>query len=292
MAPYAPFVTDDIYDKLTGEGGHPTVHMCDWPDMPETLREPALEDAIEAIRAIEEAGSHARQRAGRKLRWPVRRVVVDAEDDAVVRALREHDDLLAERLNAREVVLVEPGDRWAELRYSAEADMSVLGPAFGDAAGEVMAALNDATIESRDLDDLAEAVSAALDEAVELTEEMVGFVEDLPAEVEGADFDGGTVYVDTTLTDDIESEGYAREVIRRVQEMRKELDLDIEAAIRLDVMVFDERVAELVSEHEDLIAEEVRAADLGEVEDGHAEEWDVEGVRMRLAIEPLPSATV
>jgi len=219
-------------------------------------------------------------------------VVVDAEDDDVIRAVSEHDDLLAERLNAREVVLVEPGDRWAELRYSAEADMSVLGPTFGDAAGEVMQALNEATVESRDLDDLADAVSEALGEAVELTEEMVGFVEDLPAEVEGADFDGGTVYVDTTLTDDIEAEGYAREVIRRVQEMRKEMDLDIEEAIRLDVMVFDERVAELVAEHEELIAEEVRAADLGEVDDGHAEEWDVEGVTMRLAIEPLPSATV
>jgi isoleucyl-tRNA synthetase len=292
LAPCAPFVTDEIYGKLTGEAGHPTVHMCDWPDVTETLREPALEDAIEAVRTIEEAGSHARQRAGRKLRWPVRRVIVDAEDDAVIRALRNHDDLLAERLNAREVVLVEPGDRWAELRYSAEADMSVLGPAFGDAAGEIMQALNDATVDSRDLDALADAVEEALDEAVDLTEEMGGCVEDLPADVEGAEFDGGTGYVDTTLTDDIESEGYAREVIRRVQDMRQDLDLDIAEAIRLDVMVLDERVAELVAEHEDLIKEEVRAADLGEVEDGHAEEWDVEGVTVRLAIEPLPSATV
>jgi len=292
LAPCAPFLTDEIYGKLTGEAGHPTVHMCDWPEPTETLREPGLEDAIETIRAIEEAGSHARQRAGRKLRWPVRRVVVDAEDAAVIRALGEHDDLLAERLNAREVVLVEPGDRWAELRYSAEADMSVLGPEFGDTAGEMMQALNEATVDARDLEDLTEVVSDALGEAVELTEEMVGFIEDLPAEIEGADFEGGRVYVDTTLTDDIESEGYAREVIRRVQEMRKELDLDIEEAIRLDVMVFDERVAELVAEHEDLIAEEVRAADLGEVDDGHAEEWDVEGVTVRIAIEPLPSATV
>jgi isoleucyl-tRNA synthetase len=266
--------------------------MCDWPEVEETRREPALEDAIETIRAIEEAGSHARQRGERKLRWPVRRVVVAAEDDDVVRAVREHDDLLADRLNAREVVLVVPGERWPELRYSAVADMSLLGPAFGDSAGEVMEAMNEATVESRDLDELTDAVSEAFGEPVELTEEMVEFVEDLPADVEGAGFSGGTVYVDTTLTDDIESEGYAREVIRRVQEMRKEIDLDIEEAIRLDVLVFDERVAGLVAEHEDLIAEEVRAADLGEVEDGHAEEWDVEGVRMRLAIESLHSATV
>jgi isoleucyl-tRNA synthetase len=290
LAPFAPFVTEQIYGHLTGEDEHDTVHMCDWPEVAETRRQPALEDRIEAVRAIEEAGSNARQQAGRKLRWPVRRVVVDAEEDGVVRAVREHEGLLAERLNAREVVLVEPGDRWAELRYSAEADMSELGPAFGEAAGEIMQALNDATVETRDLGALADAVEDAVGEAVDLTEEMIGFVEDLPAEVSGTDFEGGTVYVDTTLTDDIESEGYAREVIRRVQEMRKELDLEMDEEIHLEVEIFDERVGKLVSGHEDLIKEEVRAAELGDVEDGHEEEWDVEGVTMRFSIKPLRPA--
>jgi isoleucyl-tRNA synthetase len=165
--------------------------------------------------------------------------------------------------------------------------MSVLGPAFGDDAGEVMQALNDAHVESADLDALAEQVSEDLGRDVELTPEMVEFVEEAPEHVSGADFDGGTVYVDTELDEDVESEGYAREVIRRVQEMRKDLDLAMDAEIRLDVVVFDDRVARLVSEHEDLIEEETRARELGEVEDGYREEWDVEGTKMALEVEEL-----
>ncbi|MFB6148204.1 MAG: isoleucine--tRNA ligase [Halobacteriales archaeon] len=292
LAPYTPFLAEEIYQQLTGDAGYDTVHMRDWPDPDERFHDPELEATIETARAIEEAGSNARQQAGRKLRWPVRRVVVDADDEAVVDAVEAHRDLLAERLNAREIELVDPDDRWAELRYSAEADMSVLGPAFGDMAGDVMAALNDASVDRKDLSALADAVEDAIDEAVELTEEMVAFVEELPAEITGTDFEGGTVYVDTTLTDEIESEGYAREVIRRVQEMRKELDLDMDESIRLEIEVFDERVGQLIAEHEELIKEEVRAAELTEIEDGYAEEWDVEDIKMRFVIDPLAEAAV
>jgi isoleucyl-tRNA synthetase len=292
LAPFAPFVSEEVYGHLTGDAGHPTVHMCDWPDVEEELRNRSLETRIASVRAIEEAGSNARQQAGRKLRWPVSRVVVDAHDGDAVRAVEAHGELLEDRLNAREVVTVEPGDRWSELRYSAEADMSELGPAFGDAAGGIMRALNDATVESRDVDALEAAVEDVTGEAVDLTEEMVSFVEDLPAETAGADFEGGTVYVDTALTEDIESEGYAREVIRRVQEMRKDLDLEMDQEIHLDIEIFDEAVGRLVSNHEDLIAAEVRARELTEVDEGYDEEWDVEGVTMRFTIKPLETVNV
>ncbi|MFB6072121.1 MAG: isoleucine--tRNA ligase [Halobacterium sp.] len=306
LAPFAPFATEELYQHLTGEDGYDTVHMCDWPDVEEDYRAPGLEDDVAVLRAVEEAGSHARQQAGRKLRWPVTRVVVDADDDAVVDAVRAHGDLLADRLNTRDVHVLEPGESWDELAFSARADMSELGPAFGDDAGRVMNALNEAHVASRDLDALADQVSEATGMDVELTEDMVEFVEETPDGVAGADFDGvlestasggssdeqsesysGTVYVDTALNEDVESEGYAREVIRRVQEMRKDLDLEMDAEIRLDVAVFDERVGRLVAEHEDLIREETRARELGEVEDGYREEWDVEGTKLALEIEEV-----
>jgi isoleucyl-tRNA synthetase len=292
LAPFAPFVAEEIHGHLTGDAGHPTVHMCDWPEAEAALRDPALENRIASVRAIEEAGSNARQQAGRKLRWPVRRVVVDAEEEDVVRAVETHEGLLKDRLNAREIVTVDPGEDWSELHYSAEANMSELGPAFGDTAGEVMRALNDATVDSRSLDTLQAAVEEAIGETVGLTEEMVAFVEDLPAGVAGVGFEAGTVYVDTTLTEAIESEGYAREVIRRVQEMRKDLDLEMNQEIHLDIEIFDEEVGRLVSDHEDLIAEEVRARKLTEVDDGYAEEWDVEGVTMRFTVKPLEPVDV
>ncbi len=286
LSPFAPFVTEEIYGTLTGEAEHPTVHMCDWPEVSEYWTDEQLEVDVALLRAVEEAGANARQQAGRKLRWPVPRVVVAADDERVLEAVTRHEELLKARLNARDIEPVAPDEQWGELAYSAEADMSELGPAFGGRAGEVMNALNEARIEEPTL----EALEDAVDE--ELGEEMVSFVTETPDGVAGTAFsldgdDRGVVYVDASLTEDIESEGYAREVIRRVQEMRKELDLDVEERIALDLEIADDRVADLVTQREDLIREEVRADELGTVEDGHRQEWDVEGLAVEIAIAPL-----
>ncbi|MCU4741187.1 isoleucine--tRNA ligase [Natronoglomus mannanivorans] len=299
LAPYAPFVAEEIYGTLTDEDGYDTVHMEDWPAVDDSRVDEQLEDDVAFLRAIEEAGANARQQAGRKLRWPVPRVVVAADDERVAAAVERHHDLLADRLNAREVELVDPDERWGELNYSAEADMSVLGPAFGGRAGEVMTALNEARIDDPTLESLETAANELLDEPAEITDEMVSFVTETPEGVAGTAFgtdgdDCGVVYVDASLTDDIESEGYAREVIRRVQEMRKELDLDVEERIALELSVDDDRVASLIDEREALILEEVRADEFSTVDvderDGHRKEWEVEGVDIELAIVPLTTS--
>ncbi|WP_121820871.1 isoleucine--tRNA ligase [Halostella salina] len=291
LAPFTPFITEEIYGTLTGDAEYDTVHMCDWPTPDDAWRDEQLETDVAFLRAVEEAGSNARQQAERKLRWPVQRVVVAAEDERLTDAVARHRDLLGDRLNARDVELVGADEEWSELQYSARADMSELGPAFGDRAGAVMNALNDARVDEPSLDALEAAVADALD-GESLTDEMVEFVTETPEGVTGTAVERGgeergVVYVDTTLTEDIESEGYAREVIRRVQEMRKDLDLDIEERIRLDLSVADDRVADLVDRHRDLVREEVRADEFAAVEDGHRKEWDVEGVAMEIAIEPF-----
>ncbi|GGK58388.1 isoleucine--tRNA ligase [Haloarcula sebkhae] len=294
FAPFTPFVAEQVYSALTGDAGHPTVHMCDWPEVDADLHDPALEREIEVVREVEEAGSNARQQAERKLRWPVTRVVVDVDSDDVADAVRAQEAIIADRLNARAVEVVGADNEWGELQYSAEADMSELGPAFGDDAGRVMNALNDARVAEQSLDTLEGTVSDALGEEINLTEEMVEFRRETPEGVTGTEFaaldGGGVVYVDTALTEDIESEGYAREVIRRVQEMRKDLELDIEARIVVDLDIDDEGVSELVRRHEDLIKEEVRADELDGVEDGHRKTWEVEGVKMDIAIAPVAAA--
>ncbi|MFC6756608.1 MULTISPECIES: isoleucine--tRNA ligase [Haloarcula] len=294
FAPFTPFVAEEVYSSLTGDAGHPTVHMCDWPEPDDAFHDPALEDEIEVVREVEEAGSNARQQAERKLRWPVTRVVVDTDSDDVAAAVRSQSAIVADRLNSRAVEVVGADDQWGELHYSAAADMSELGPAFGDDAGRVMNAMNEASIAEPSLDALETEVAESLGGDVELTDEMVEFRRETPEGVSGTEFTaldgGGTVYVDTALTEDIESEGYAREVIRRIQEMRKDLELDIEARIIVDLAIDDERVDKLVREHEALIKEEVRADELDGVEDGHRKTWDVEGVEMEIAVAPVAAA--
>jgi isoleucyl-tRNA synthetase len=167
--------------------------------------------------------------------------------------------------------------------------MSELGPAFGDRAGDVMQALNDARVESTDVDVLREVVDEP-----DLEASMVSFESETPEGVAGSSFavEGdtrGVVYVDTTLTADIESEGYAREVIRRVQEMRKDLELDVDEQVRLAVDVADDRIAGLVDEHRALVAEETRGTFTDDV-DGTTREWDVEGTTITITVEPVAEA--
>jgi isoleucyl-tRNA synthetase len=190
-------------------------------------------------------------------------------------------------VNARSIEVVETFDELVEI---AEPEMGVIGPAFGGDAQDVMAAIDGLRREELAAQDFTVTVDG---EDYELTEEMVSFRAEPPENVAGAEFDvevdgdrtGGTVYVDTSLTEGIESEGYARDVVRRIQEMRKRLDLDVDERIRTRVDVDDDRVAAFVDEHRDLIAEETRTAAFDAEADGLVEEWTVEGVDLTIGIE-------
>jgi isoleucyl-tRNA synthetase len=167
--------------------------------------------------------------------------------------------------------------------------MRVLGPKFGKEAPKVKAA-----VEAAD----GNAMKAALAEtgtatagAYEVTPEMVTFTEELPADVFAAPMADATVYVDVALTPELEAEGYAREVIRRLQEMRRQRDLKVEENIAAEIAVADARIAGLVAGWSDVISGEVRAKKLDVHESaalagtwGLTSEWEVEGVPMHMGL--------
>jgi isoleucyl-tRNA synthetase len=287
LAPVTPYLAEEMYQILDGEAT--TVHQLAYPTVDDERRDPGLEADVAVLRAVEEAAANARQQGGRKLRWPVPRVLVETEHEDVASSVRGLSDLFADRVNARSVEVVEAFDELVEL---AEPEMGVIGPAFGGDAQEVMSAVAGTRREELAADDFTVTVDG---EAYELTDEMVSFRAEPPENVASADFDvevdgdrtGGTVYVDTSLTDEIESEGYARDVVRRIQEMRKRLDLDVDERIRTRIEVDDDRVAGFVDEHRDLIAEETRTAEFDADADDLTEEWDVEGVAVTIGIERL-----
>jgi isoleucyl-tRNA synthetase len=236
------------------------------------------------LRDVEEAAANARQRGGRKLRWPVSRVVVETDDEDVAGAVENLADLLGERVNTRDIEVV---DEFDELIAYADPQMGEIGPAFGGDAQDVMNAVEGATR------DEVEAGIKVNGETVELDDEMVEYRKEPPEHVTGTDFEGGTVYVDTTLTDDLEAEGYARDVIRRIQEMRKELDLDVESEISVGLAVADDRVAGFVDDHSDLISEEVRAAELTDAPSADAdrlETWEIEDTEVEIGVSVLAEA--
>ncbi|HQC13187.1 MAG TPA: DUF5915 domain-containing protein, partial [Methanoregulaceae archaeon] len=135
------------------------------------------------------------------------------------------------------------------------------------------------------------------EESYEISASQVAFSEALPETVFSAPMNGGTVYVDVTLTPGLESEGYAREVIRRIQEMRRQLDLNVEDYIRADACISDGRVSALVGEMwRDGIREEVRAksltirspgVDSPEKEWDLSTEWEIEGIPVTISISKI-----
>jgi len=121
------------------------------------------------------------------------------------------------------------------------------------------------------------------------------FSQHLPEGIFGAEMTDASVYVDTTLTEDLEAEGYSREIIRRLQEMRKQLDLNVEDNILIDAVIEDEHVRKLLSKSwQDLIKQEVRGKTLlihdavsgrdGSVLFQLDRDWDIEGVNVTLGI--------
>jgi len=292
LAPITPYITEEMYRTL--DGSATTVHQLPYPTVDKARHDPELERNVTVLRTVEEAAATARQQGGRKLRWPVPRVVVESDDETVREAVRSLSDLFSERVNARSVEVVSTFD---ELVERAEPEMGEIGPAFGGEAQEIMAAVEGRRRDELATDDGDEPYAVTVgDERYDLSEEMVSFRAEPPESVTGSAFDltlddedrtGGTVYVDTSLSEDIEAEGYARDVVRRIQEMRKRLDLDVDERIRTRLDVADDRVASLVDERRDLIAEETRTAEFDADADDLTEEWDVEGVSVTIGIERL-----
>ena len=283
LAPIAPYLTEQMYQHLNGS--ETTVHALSYPSVDPEWQNETLESEMAVLRDVEEAAANARQQGGRKLRWPVPRVIVEAEDDSIADAVESLSGLLADRVNTEAIETVTQFD---ELIERAQPEMSVIGPEFGADAQRVMDAVEGA---SREI--LTEGVTID-GEQHEITDEMVTFDAEPPEYISAADFDGGTVYVDTSLTESIEAEGYARDVIRRIQQMRKELALDVDTEIQTAVDVADDRVADLVAQRRDIVATETRTnAFVDNVdrvsENGQTliEEWDVEGVTVTIGVAPL-----
>jgi isoleucyl-tRNA synthetase len=291
LAPFTPHIAEEIYGNLRLAGDPESVHMLDWPEADDLLIAPDLESAMEVVRSFDDAVATARQNGRRKLRWPVAETVVVTGSDGVKTALEDLNDLALNRANSRTVRVVT--GRWDRILWQAEPVMRAIGPEFGKEGPKVKA-----LIEGAD----GTALKAAIERdgkaelgGYEIAERHVTFAEALPEGVFAAPMKDATVYVDVTLTPALEAEGYAREVIRRIQEMRRQLDLNVDDFIVAAVDVADDRVASLIAEEEwqKEIAGEVRAAALTvRRTDGERpaepfaleKDWDVEGVQMQIGI--------
>lgn len=288
-SPFIPHLTEEIYRNLRLSGDAASVHMLDWEETDTSLISTTIEDAMQVVQSFDDAVANARQAGKRKLRWPVGEVVVATESSLVKDAVESLLPLCKARANSRSVRVV-PGI-WDRILWTAEPQMKKIGPEFGKTGVLVKRAIEEAdgTVLRQQINEAGSATITAGEQEIVIKAEHVTFSEKLPDSVYSASMPDATIYIDVTLTDELEAEGYAREVIRRVQEMRKQMDLSVDDQIQATIAIGDDRIRSLLDQSKDWIAGEIRASSLGftkekSEETGFSSDWNIEGLSVSITL--------
>ena len=294
LAPFVPHITEVIYRNIRLEGEPESVHMLPWFGGNSDLIEDHLESAMDIVRSFDEAQANARQAGKRKLRWPVSECIVATDSREVMDSVRDLNILYCDRANAKSVRAVQGA--YDRISWKAEPVMKALGPAFGKKAPLVKDLITgwDGNLIRKTIAAGGTYTLQSGDEAFEIGAAHVTFTESLPPGIFSAPMQDATVYVDISLTPELEAEGNARELIRRIQEMRRQIDLNVEDFIDVFVRIGDKKVCDLVaSQWEEGIMEEVRATSLAlmgpdgvssEGPWGLVKDWDIEGLPVTIGI--------
>ena len=291
LAPIAPHVSEEIYQNLVvGLGiGEDSVHLERFPSPQEEYIDRELEEDMLVARGIVEATASAREKLGVKRRWPVLRLIFSPGDEKAAKAAGNLEELIKRQGNALKLEILPPGEEPAEVELVAEPNFAALGPEFKALAKEVAEAIRSA--DARKLHEGIQKGGYPLTvegEEVLITEKHVEFKKRLPEHMAKASFEHGVVYIDATKTREIMELGFAREVVRRIQEMRKELDLAVEAYISTRVSVADEEIVDYLEAQRDYIARETRSKQLEIAtqlaHEGYEKVWKIAGKEFRISI--------
>jgi len=288
LAPFVPFTSEEIYRALVAWRGDESasVHLQDYPRSQEKLVDTELERAMSAAQTVVGLGRSLRQEAALKTRQPLGRLVMHTADDrvAMVMANDRLKGYVADELNVKEVGTIADPREVAVL--AAKADFRALGPRFGKGvprAAAAIAAMTPAHIMTLrgegqvELDVDGEAVTFTAGE-IQVREEGVA------PWVAGSD-QGLTVALDTTLTADLRAEGLCREIINKVQNLRKKSGLEVSDRIEL-VVAGSRQVQEAVAAHGERIRTETLAvgvADTGEL--AYKDTFEIDGNEIAIALE-------
>jgi isoleucyl-tRNA synthetase len=272
LAPLAPLTGEEIWRGLTGGR---SVHLTDWPSADAFPADRALVASMDAVREVASAALSLRKARGLRVRLPLATLTVAAADATRLAAFR---DLLADEVNVKDVVLTE--DVSAYCRQVLTVVPRVLGPRVGKQVQQVIGAVKAGDWQLVDGAPVAAGVTLAEGEyELKLVASDVENSAPLPG---GA----GVVVLDTRVTPELAAEGLARDVIRVVQQARRDADLDVSDRIALTVSASPAVVA-AVDAHRDVVSAETLATSLafGEVAGGFTgEAGDGETVAVAVSV--------
>ena len=283
-APMVPFISEDIYQNLVrtvDKNAPESVHLCDFPTVCESMIDKKLEDDMEFILNVVVLGRSARNGANIKNRQPLSEIYVKTDRDVS----DYYRDIVEDELNVKKAVFV--SDVSAFSSYSFKPQLKTVGPKYGKHLGEIKKTLSE-------LD--GNAAMAELEEKGALKfsfggDDVVLTKDDLLIEVmqkEGyysvADH-GITVALNITLTDELIEEGYVRELISKIQTMRKDAGFDVTDHIMLSVDG-NEKLAGVLERNLAAISKSV-LADGSDTDGGISKEWDINGENVTITVKKI-----
>jgi len=279
LSPIIPHLTEEIYLNLTGSDG--SLFMEDWRESRLDTIDTDLERNMSLIRDVVDGLASMRQKAGIKLRWPLSTLIIESVDDSVAIAIESTRDILLGQGNIKNIEVVE---NWDGLELAVSPNYKAIGPVFKAEGKQAADHIN-----AQDSDELILAVEKgkAVFMGNAITLDMLNISEKVPESHIAGDFSLGRLYLDTRLTPELEGEAYGREIVRRIQEMRKEKNLMVEDRI-MTILKLPEDLKKKVAGWKDHIATETRSLELtfGETS-GYVKEWEVEEYLIKIGIEKL-----
>ncbi|MEB3816897.1 MAG: isoleucine--tRNA ligase [Desulfurococcales archaeon] len=288
-APFIPFLTEYVYQKLfrEAEEGPESVHLLDIPEADITLIDERLEELMGKAREIVEAARAARMKAGLKIRRPVSRIIVATSSPLVRDAARELGELILEEVNAKSIEVLRPEALERVRVYRVEPNYREIGPLYKRDSPKVYELLRERGEEvARALMEKGRFEAEYKGVRVVLEPRHVKVVAEYPEWLSVEEGDDFIVAVDTRVTEEEILEGLAREVVRRIQFMRKEAGLSVTDYIEVWVDCDDE-MGRAIGEKEDYIKSETRAIRIHRGEppsNAYSREWEVDGRRLRIGI--------
>lgn len=282
-APMIPFMTEEIYlnivagiDKTAPE----SIHLCDFPVANEAYIDKELEANMDEVLRIVVVGRACRNAANIKNRQPIGKMYVKAEAE-----LSDfYKEIIEDELNVKEVEFT--NDVRAYSSYSFKPQLKTVGPKYGRLLGKIKQALSEVDGNTA-MDELNEKGQLTFDfdgETVELTKDDL-LIEIAQTEGFESGNDGDiTVVLDTNLTPELVEEGFMREIISKIQTMRKEAGFEVMDKITV-YSDGNDKIAELISKNEDTVKNDVLAMEIvtGKIE-GYSKEWNINGENVTFGV--------
>lgn len=268
VAPFAPFMSDEMYQKLTGEL---SVHLADYPVTAEALIDKQVEEKMDLVRSLVGLGRAARAQAKIKVRQPLQKILVDGKFEAQISDLVP---LMMEELNVKEVVFEKNLKEYMD--FNLKPNFRTAGAILGSkikSLGKALAGLNAAEVAAK--------LEAGESLMLELDGEMVEILKDY-VQITIASKEGFTVetennlfvILDTSLTEDLLDEGYAREFVSKIQQMRKNNGYEVSDQIKI-VYDGDEAITKAVETFKEYIMTETLAVSIESVKDDSLEKQNL-----------------